>query len=108
MYPKWQIGDRWYWEIKPLAPQGLPWTDYDALMSSTYAGLVLDARAGVPWAESCADHLGLDPDEDPLGAKTCWQSHLARAEWMMTPEGFAALEAHLRLNDKGTRQPPIV
>lgn len=94
MHPRWQIGGRWYWDIEPLVPDGPEWTDYDALMLATYAGLILDDRAGRSWAESYAENFKLDPADDPQKAKTCWQSHFDRAIWMYSEEGMQAMERH--------------
>lgn len=67
----------------PLAPHEPELTEYDRMQFPLYARLLDAAEAGAPWTEATAIVLGLDPAMDPEGAKRAYDSHLARARWMM-------------------------
>lgn len=80
------------WQIRQIAPSdGV--TTYDRTHLMTYAEL-LDADArGVTWQQAAFDILGIDPEADTETARVCWDSHLARARWIVR-EGLApAVEA---------------
>ena len=73
-----------------LAPTAGVLTGYDEQHLVTYMRL-LDAEAeGADWREVARIVLHRDPDRDPGGAKTAWESHLARAKWM-TEGGYRHL-----------------
>jgi hypothetical protein len=58
-------------------------TDYDHEHLVTYLRL-LDADAeGADWAEVARIVLHIDPKQEPERARRAWESHLARAKWMM-------------------------
>jgi hypothetical protein len=45
---------------------------------------LLDAAdAGAPWDEAARIVLGIDPTREPDRAKRAYDSHLARARWVM-------------------------
>ena len=65
------------------APDGDTLTDYDQGHLVTYLRL-LDADAeGADWAEVVRIVLHIDPNHEPERALLAWESHLARAKWMM-------------------------
>jgi hypothetical protein len=71
-------------EIWQLAPNGNTVTHYDRCHYLTYAR-ILDAEfEKVDWREGARTILGLDADRNEDGARRCWESHIARAQWMAT------------------------
>jgi hypothetical protein len=68
-------------------------TDYDRLHLMTYAELLDADRDGVAWEQGASAILGLDPAADPEGARLCWDSHLARARWIVGEGLASAVEA---------------
>lgn len=73
--------------LDPVAPYATEILDYDRYNLLVYAEL-LDADAdGVGWEAGAVTVLGLDASSDT--AKLCWDSHLARARWIVN-EGLGA------------------
>ena len=69
--------------VSDQAPDGDTPTDYDHEHLVTYLRL-LDADAeGADWAEVARIVLHIDPKQEPERARRVWESHLARAKWMM-------------------------
>ena len=69
-------------KLRDIAPQGEV-TAYDRHYLLTYAEL-LDADAdGLDWATGAASILGFVAPFDPEAARRCWDSHLARARWII-------------------------
>jgi hypothetical protein len=69
--------------VSDQAPGGDTPTDYDHEHLVTYLRL-LDADAeGADWAEVARIVLHIDPKQEPERARGAWESHLARAKWMM-------------------------
>ena len=69
--------------VSDQAPDGGVLTDYDQEHLVTYLRL-LDAEAeGADWAEVALIVLHIDPKQEPQRARRAWESHLARAKWMM-------------------------
>jgi hypothetical protein len=65
-------------------------TDYDLEHAIHYLRM-LDAHAeGADWREVAKIVLQRDHEADELGAVRCYQTHLARAQWM-TEQGFRQL-----------------
>lgn len=73
--------------IESLAPTETVAVDYDRRHLALYAALLDAADAGQDWREMASSLMGLDVDS--VGAKTCWQSHLERARWIVG-EGLAS------------------
>lgn len=78
----------------PALADEAPWseglTDYDLAHLPLYLR-VLDAhRDRADWREAARLVLGRDPQA--LGTRSCWESHLRRAEWMTTT-GYRLLAA---------------
>jgi hypothetical protein len=46
------------------------------------SGRPADAE-GADWAEVARTVLHIDPSDEPEGARGAWESHLARAKWMI-------------------------
>jgi hypothetical protein len=67
--------------------------DYDRRNLLTYAELLDAADAGVDWRKGSLEILGIDPIADADRARCCWDSHLARARWIIGDGLGAAIEA---------------
>lgn len=69
--------------LECVAPVSDDVVDYDRRNLLIYAELLDADDAGLGWREGALDILGIDPVEDPEGARRCWDSHLARARWIV-------------------------
>jgi hypothetical protein len=79
--------------------------DYDRRNLLTYAELLDAADAGVDWREGSLDILGIDPVADADRARYCWESHLARARWIVGEGLGTAIEAFGTLPRNVIRRP---
>jgi len=79
--------------LDATAPSGDTVLDYDRRNLLTYAELLDAADAGVDWRDGSLDILGIDPVADADRARCCWDSHLARARWIIGEGLGAAIEA---------------
>ena len=79
--------------IQLKAPEGDEATQYDRSHLMTYAELLDADRRGVGWEEGASEILGLNPIADPEGVRLCWDSHLARARWIVGDGLASAVEA---------------
>lgn len=69
-------------DVDDLAPTGADVTQYDEAHFVTYLRL-LDAKTdGADWSEVARIVLHRDPVAETDRTRTCWESHLARAQWM--------------------------
>lgn len=69
-------------DVEDKAPTGPAITTYDEEHFVTYLRL-LDAEAeGADWREVARIVLHRDPVTDEISTRHCWESHLARAQWM--------------------------
>lgn len=74
-------------EVDDDAPSSPDITPYDEAHFVTYLRL-LDAEAeGANWAEVARIVLHRDPAAEEARSRRCWESHLARAQWM-TKQGY--------------------
>jgi hypothetical protein len=74
-------------EVDDEAPSGPDITLYDEAHFVTYLRL-LDAEAdGADWREVARIVLHRDPAAEEARSRRCWESHLARAQWM-TKHGY--------------------
>jgi T6SS, Transcription factor, DNA binding domain len=81
--------------VSDQAPDADTPTDYDHEHLVTYLRL-LDADAeGADWAEVARIVLHIDSKQEPERARRAWESHLARAKWMME-RGYRDLESKAR------------
>jgi hypothetical protein len=77
-------------DFEDIPPGGAELTSYDEQHLAAYMRL-LDANAeGADWREAARIIFGIDPDLEPVRAKTVHSSHLARARWM-TQTGYRQL-----------------
>lgn len=70
-------------EIAQNAPEGADLTGYDRRHFLTYARLIDAEREQMDWRAAASVILLCDTNRDPEGAWLCWQSHLARAHWVL-------------------------
>ena len=70
-------------EVLALAPNESGLTIYDESHFLTYARLIDAERAGVRWREAASEILLCDVEGDPAGSRRCWETHLARAHWVV-------------------------
>ena len=69
--------------VADTAPSDGVLTGYDQRHLITYLRL-LDAEAdGADWQEVAQRVLHIDPQQEPDRARRAWESHLARAHWLM-------------------------
>jgi hypothetical protein len=69
--------------VADQAPETDVLTGYDRDHFVTYLRL-LDADAeGADWTEVARLVLHIDPAQEPERARRAWESHLARAKWMV-------------------------
>jgi hypothetical protein len=75
--------------IADEAPNSSTLTNYDEQHLLTYLRL-LDAHAeGAEWDEAALLVLHIDPIRQPARARRAWESHFARAKWLVE-HGYAA------------------
>jgi hypothetical protein len=69
--------------VDDQAPSADTLTSYDEKHRVTYLRL-LDAEAeGAGWDEAALLVLRIDPIREPVRARRIWESHLARAKWLV-------------------------
>ncbi|KRA52015.1 MULTISPECIES: DNA -binding domain-containing protein [Pseudomonadota] len=89
-------------DVDDLAPTGPDITIYDEKHFVTYLRL-LDAEAdGADWQEVARIVLHRDPVTETERTRTCWQSHLARAQWM-TGVGYRKILEQAAAEARSTR-----
>ncbi len=76
--------------IAEQAPTEASITDYDRAHFGVYLRLIDATNAKAPWREVAKIVLSLDPDGDTARAKAIYDSHIARARWMVE-NGFRDL-----------------
>lgn len=64
------------------APGGPNITAYDEHHYVTYLRLLDASRDGADWQEVARIVLHRDPLADEARSRLCWESHLARAQWL--------------------------
>lgn len=79
--------------LDPCAPSGEALLEYDRQHLLTYAELLDAADAGLGWEAGALELLGFDPLLDPDRAQLCWETHLARARWIIGDGLGSAMEA---------------
>ena len=84
--------------LRNVAPSGHI-TTYDKQNLPIYAEMLDAESAGMGWAEGARTILGLDLTQDATSARRCWDSHLARARWIVGDGLGAALRAFGRNSD---------
>lgn len=74
-------------DVDDLAPNEREITAYDERHFVTYLRLLDAETDGADWTEVARIVLHRDPTSETVRARTCWESHLARARWM-TKTGY--------------------
>ncbi|MFG1350439.1 DNA -binding domain-containing protein [Xanthobacter autotrophicus] len=69
-------------DVDDLAPAAADVTLYDEAHFVTYLRLLDAETDGADWAEVARIVLHRDPLAERDRTKACWESHLARAQWM--------------------------
>lgn len=92
--------------LRNVAPSGQV-IDYDRQNLPVYAELLDADAAGIGWAEGVRSILGLDDTVDDMTARKCWDSHLARARWIVGEGLGSALQAFGRNSELPTDPVPL-
>lgn len=69
-------------DVDDEAPSGPDITAYDEQHYVTYLRLLDASRDGADWQEVAQIVLHRDPVADEARSWRCWESHLARAQWL--------------------------
>ncbi len=69
-------------DVRDEAPTGPDITAYDEEHLVTYLRVLSEEEDGADWADVARSVLHRDPSTDAARAGRCWESHLARAQWM--------------------------
>ncbi|MCW2397922.1 hypothetical protein [Sphingobium sp. B2D3C] len=69
-------------KLQQVAPAG-EIVEYDRQHLSLYAQLIDAADAKVDWQVGTVEILGFDPSFDEDAARRCWDTHVARARWIV-------------------------
>ncbi len=69
-------------DVADEAPTGDIITPYDEQHFVTYMRLLDASRDGADWSEVARIVLHRDPVTEEARSHQCWQSHLARAQWL--------------------------
>ena len=75
-----------------IAPTGAA-SDYDRRNLFTYAELIDADDCGMGWKRGAVEILGFEPGFDLELAQRCWESHVARARWIVGEGLASAVEA---------------
>lgn len=69
-------------DVADQAPSGPTITPYDEQHYVTYMRLLDANRDNADWAEVARVVLHRDPVSEEARTRRCWESHLARAQWL--------------------------
>jgi len=69
-------------DVEDEAPSGPTITLYDEQHYVTYMRLLDASREGADWSEVARIVLHRDPVTEEARTRHCWESHLARAQWL--------------------------
>lgn len=87
-------------DVEDEAPTDPAITIYDEVHFVTYIRL-LDAEAeGADWREVAEIILHRDPAVDKTRTRRCWESHLARAQWL-TNQGYRKILEQACAEERG-------
>jgi hypothetical protein len=88
-------------DVDDVAPSGNVVTPYDEQHCVTYFRLLDASRDGADWQEVARIVLHRDPVGDEARSRRCWESHLARAQWLSGSGYRRILEQAVRLAARG-------
>jgi Uncharacterized conserved protein (DUF2285) len=69
-------------DVADEAPSGNVVTPYDEQHYVTYLRLLDASRDGADWQDVARIVLHRDPVTEEARSRHCWESHLARAQWL--------------------------
>ncbi|SFA94718.1 Uncharacterized conserved protein [Rhizobium sp. NFR07] len=69
-------------DVEDEAPSGPDITTYDEQHYVTYLRLLDASQDGADWQEVARIVLHRDATADEARTRRCWESHLARAQWL--------------------------
>lgn len=98
------MGDRTI-ELADQAPSEDALTAYDEAHFRVYMNLLNAQASGVTLAAICKEFLGIDAGQEPERARKRLESHLSRARWFSTGDGFRHL-VNRDLPQKGEENRP--
>lgn len=70
-------------DVADVAPNETALTAYDEQHVVTYIRLLQAQGEGADWREVARIVLHIDPEREPDRARNAYQSHLARAKWVI-------------------------
>lgn len=91
-------------DVADEAPSGSALTTYDEDHYVTYLRLLDASRDGADWQEVTRIVLHRDPIAEEARSRRCWESHLARAQWLSGSGYRHILEQAVALAARGGRQ----
>jgi hypothetical protein len=91
-------------DVEDEAPGGPDITPYDEQHYVTYLRLLDANRDGADWQEAARIVLHRDPIAEEARSRRCWESHLARAQWLSGSGYRRILEKAVALAARGGRQ----
>lgn len=71
-------------DVADIAPDSHILTGYDEAHLITYLRLLDAAEADADWREVARIVLHIDPETEPQRAQRAWETHMARARWMIS------------------------
>lgn len=90
-------------DVEDEAPSGSDITPYDEQHYVTYLRLLDASRDGADWREVARIVLHRDPVGDETRSRRCWESHLARAQWLAGSGYRRILEQAVAMAARGGR-----
>lgn len=88
-------------DVVDEAPSGSVVTVYDEQHYVTYLRLLDASRDGADWREVARVVLHRDPVVHEERSRRCWESHLARAQWLSGSGYRRILEQAVALAERG-------
>src|SRR6185437_458621 len=89
-FGRWRVGNAAI-ELTDQAPSEDALTAYDEAHFRLYMNLLNAEASKVPSAQICKEFLGVDASQEPERARMRLESHLRRARWFSTGDGFRHL-----------------
>lgn len=90
-------------DVEDEAPGGSSISAYDEEHYVTYLRLLDACRDGADWREVARIVLHRDPVADEARSRRCWESHLARAQWLSSAGYRQILEQAVATATTGNR-----
>jgi len=90
-------------DVDDEAPTGNVVTAYDEQHYVTYLRLLDASRDGADWQEVVRIVLHRDPVTEEVRSRRCWETHLARAQWLSGSGYRRILEQAVAMAARGDR-----